>query len=103
MIHKIKKGMNEFLTDGDIVGSSVVGLSVGSSDGFCVGDFCEAMLTMDSMRKGYKSHLIKKYISPFTYCRPISRGHSRLISWGFSWTYRGWGISCWCKLYCMNE
>ena len=54
MIHKIKKGMNEFLTDGDMVGSSVVGLSVGSSDGFCVGDFCcEAMLKMDSMRKRY--------------------------------------------------
>ena len=45
--------MNEFLTDGDMVGSSVVGLSVGSSDGFCVGDFCEAMLKMDSMRKRY--------------------------------------------------
>ena len=40
--------MNEFLTDGDIVGSSVVGLRVGSSDGFCVGDFYGVMLKMDN-------------------------------------------------------
>lgn len=57
--------MNEFLTDGDMVGSSVVGLSVGSSEGFCVGDFCEAMLKMEiqfPVRKRYKSHLISIYL-----------------------------------------
>ena len=41
--------MNEFLTDGDMVGSSVVGLSVGSSEGFCVGDFCVTMLKMGNI------------------------------------------------------